>query len=131
MKIDNIRLLVTKFDESYSFYEDKLGLKATWGKPGDIYAHFQFDGGGDLAIFKRELMAQSVDRSDLPTFAKSQDRAALILKVKDVDKTYDSLKKKEVKFENAPTDNSEWGIRVAHLRDPDDNLIEIMSDLKK
>jgi hypothetical protein len=30
-----------------------------------------------------------------------------------------------------PKDMSDWGIRVFHLRDPDGNLLEIFSELKK
>ena len=31
----------------------------------------------------------------------------------------------------APTDMPQWGIRTAHLRDPDGNLIEAFSHLPK
>jgi len=33
-------------------------------------------------------------------------------------------------FETEPTDRSVWGIRTAHFRDPDGNLIEINHALK-
>ncbi|MFV9644620.1 MAG: VOC family protein, partial [Desulfobacterales bacterium] len=45
--------------------------------------------------------------------------------VPNVDKATQELKAKGVVFETEPTDRSVWGIRTAHFRDPDGNLIEI------
>ena len=41
-RFDNVRLLVTRFDETYAFYQGVLDLKPTWGKPGDNYARSRF-----------------------------------------------------------------------------------------
>ncbi|MFP3675182.1 VOC family protein, partial [Bacillus sp. SIMBA_031] len=46
-------------------------------------------------------------------------------KVEDVDKTYDYLHKQGIKCVNEPHDRQEWRARIAHFRDPDNNLIEI------
>src|SRR5215831_121269 len=66
IKFDNMRLLVTRFDETYTFYRDVLGLKPTWGKPGENYASFAFPGGGEIAIFRRSLMADAVGTAGRP-----------------------------------------------------------------
>ncbi len=65
-KFDNVRLLVTRFDETLAFYHDALGLTLTWGAPGGNYASFAFPGGGQLALFRRGLMAEAVGASARP-----------------------------------------------------------------
>ena len=50
LKLDNVRLLVTKFDETFAFYRDVVGLKPTSGKPGDNYASFVFADGAQIAL---------------------------------------------------------------------------------
>ena len=130
LKFDNMRLLVTRFDEAYAFYKDVLGLKPTWGKPGENYASFAFPGGGEIAIFRRSLMADAVGTAPRPSTRAEQDTAALILTVDDVDAFYARLKG-AVEFTNAPGDRPAWGIRAAHFRDPDGNLIEVFSPMKK
>ena len=130
LKFDNVRLLVNRFDETYAFYRDVLGLKPTWGKPGENYASFGFPGGGEIAIFRRSLMADAVGTSARPSTRQEQDTAAVILRVDDVDALYARLKG-TVDFASAPTDRAAWGIRAAHFRDPDGNLIEVFSAIKK
>ena len=46
-----------------------------------------------------------------------------------VDDTYVALKEKGVIFVNEPTNMPDWGMRTVHLRDPEDNLIELFSPL--
>jgi catechol 2,3-dioxygenase-like lactoylglutathione lyase family enzyme len=131
LKFDNVRLLVTRFDETYVFYRDVLGLKATWGKPGENYASFAFPGGGEIAIFRRSLMADAVGTTAQPATRHEQDTAAVILSVDDVDPLYPRLKSAGVQFVDAPKNQDGWGIRAMHFRDPDGNLIEVFSPLKK
>jgi len=50
--------------------------------------------------------------------------------VANVDETYQGFLAKGVDFINQPTDMPEWGMRVVHLRDPEDNLIELFTPLK-
>ena len=130
LKFDNMRLLVTRFDETYAFYKDVLGLRPTWGKPGENYASFAFPGGGEIAIFRRSMMADAVGTAARPSTRQEQDTAVLILTVDDVDALYARLKG-TVEFTTAPTDRASWGIRAAHFRDPDGNLIEVFSPLRK
>jgi len=130
LKFDNMRLLVTRFDETYAFYKEVLGLKATWGKPGENYASFAFPGGGEIAIFRRSMMADAVGTAARPSTRQEQDTAVLILTVDDVDALYARLKR-AVEFANAPSDRPAWGIRAAHFRDPDGNLIEVFSPIRK
>jgi catechol 2,3-dioxygenase-like lactoylglutathione lyase family enzyme len=122
------RLLVADFRASFLFYRDVLGFTPTWGNEEDVYADFE-TGGTTLALFRRDLMAQTVGTSEKPAVVDSQDKIALIFTVEDVDATYTQLQTKGIAFVTAPRDRAEWGIRTAHFRDPDGNLLEIFSPL--
>ena len=54
---------------------------------------------------------------------------ALVFFVGDVDVACFKLKKRGVAFVTEPFDRPDWGIRVAHFRDPNGNLIEINGEL--
>lgn len=121
------RLLVLDFPACLHFYNEILGFKVTWDD-GD-YASFS-DGELRLAIFKRQMMAEALDRSGKPLKADTQDTAVLVFEVGDVDSEYHELRDRGVVFEKAPQNFPGWGIRAAYFRDPDGNLIEINSGLK-
>lgn len=59
----------------------------------------------------------------------AQDRAVIVLQVDNVDEVYLSLGKKGVNFLAEPKSMLDWGIRALHFRDPEDNLIELYSEL--
>jgi len=131
LKFDNIRLLVTRFDDAFAFYRDVLSLTPTSGGPGENYASFTLPGGGQLALFKRELMAAAVGAADKPVARTGQDTVALVFSVADVDAAYARLSARGVRFASTPESRQAWGIRTAHFRDPDGNLIELYSPLRK
>jgi lactoylglutathione lyase len=56
------------------------------------------------------------------------NEVALIFAVDDVDETFHSLKEK-IEFITEPHDREDWGIRVAHFRDPNGTLIEINKNI--
>jgi predicted enzyme related to lactoylglutathione lyase len=71
-------------------------------------------------------MAQAVGAEDLPKEASpSQDRVALIFSVDDLDASVAKMEPHGVALVATPQDRPGWGIRTAHLRDPDENLIEL------
>jgi hypothetical protein len=49
--------------------------------------------------------------------------------VEDLDATVKKLRERGAQFVTEPKDQPNWGIRTAHLRDPDGNLIEINSPM--
>ncbi|MBA3430350.1 MAG: VOC family protein, partial [Actinobacteria bacterium] len=46
-----------------------------------------------------------------------------------VDSAYEALTSRGAQFVTQPHDQEAWVIRVAHLRDPDGNLVEIYAPL--
>lgn len=124
-----LRLLVKDFDASFRFYSEKLGLRVVWGKVGDVYASFDNGNSGEIGIFKSDLMATVVGNIEKQHPNNCREKIAIILKVNSVDDVYNELTKKGVCFINEPCDIVAWGMRVVHLRDTEDNLIEYCSEL--
>jgi lactoylglutathione lyase len=129
LKLDNTRLLVSKFDECFRFYRDVMGFKVTWGDEGSGYAAFKTSGSARLSIFNRGEQAKTLGTADLPFDAKAQDRFVLVLRSRNVDKRLKRMKGKCMEPIVGPADYPDWGIRAAYIRDPDGNLIEIHSPL--
>ena len=130
MKLNNIRLMVRDFDSCIRFYKKTLGLECVHGDVGEVYASFNIGIPGGLALFKSELMNMALGISAMENRRGSNDQFALILEVDDVDASFEDLKKKGIDFITVPMDMDDWGIRVAHFRDPESNLIEIYTELK-
>ncbi|MDR0143287.1 VOC family protein [Bacillus sp. JHAA] len=124
MKLLQIRLLVNDFKKSVEFYKDSLGLPISWLEKEMEYALFD-NGETKIELLSRENMAEIVGEERKSLDGDAQSRFLLQFKVEDVDKTYDYLHKQGIKCVNEPHDRQEWRARVAHFRDPDDNLIEI------
>lgn len=129
LDLNNVRLLVDDFDESFRFYAETLGLKVTWGKPGACYASFDIGLPSGLALFRADLMAEALGDAATALPEARRGKAVLVLKVEDVDETYGLLSRRGVVFLDEPRDMSAWGIRAAHFRDPEGNLLEIYTDL--
>ncbi|MGA7733496.1 MAG: VOC family protein [Chloroflexia bacterium] len=129
MKLTYVRLLASDFAASFRFYRDVMGFKAIWGSEEEG-GYGEFDVGGEscrLSIFDRTAMSVELGTTDLPMPAMSQDRVALIFGVDNVDTAYLELRDRGADFVTNPTSHPDWGIRTAHLRDPDGNLVEINS----
>nr|MDH3099895.1 VOC family protein [Bacillus velezensis]WGE01128.1 VOC family protein [Bacillus velezensis] len=124
MKLPQIRLLVNDFKKSVEFYKDLLGLPISWLEKEMEYALFD-NGETKIELLSRENMAEIVGEERKSLDGDAQSRFLLQFKVEDVDKTYDYLHKQGIKCVNEPHDRQEWRARVAHFRDPDNNLIEI------
>lgn len=95
---------------------------------GEVYAEFKC-GESIIGLFRRDFMAGIVGAGHLPAQAAAQDAVALVLAVKDVDAAAAELQARGAHFVTEPHDQVEWFLRVAHLRDPDGNLIEINTPL--
>lgn len=122
-----IRLLVDGFRDGLRFYRDTLGMKVL---RGDLDSHYaEFEGMGvRLALFQRSAMSEAIG-IELPK--NGQGQVALVLEVGDVDQAFKELEGRGVEFIMAPRTHADWGVRAAHLRDPNGNLIEINQRLEK
>lgn len=134
MELSNVRILVNDFDKCFKFYSEQLGLRVTWGKIGGDYASFDVGLKASemgLSIFKSDLMAKAIGNTEKSLPIDGREKIAIILKVENVDKSYKELLTKGISFICEPRDFTGWGMRAVHLRDPEDNLIEIWSELAK
>jgi lactoylglutathione lyase len=122
MRLTHARLLVDDLGPCFRFYRDVVGLEATWGDEDGGYADFDA-GGATVALFVRSGME---GRADLRA---PGDAAMLVFEVEDVDAVAARVREHGVALEGDPHDESEWGIRVAHFRDPAGNLVEVNQPL--
>ncbi|MFB7178813.1 VOC family protein [Streptomyces sp. NPDC056257] len=124
------RLLVTRFGESFRFYDSLLpaltGATRTRGDAEGPYASWDVDGQGALALFDRTAMAATVPSLRAPG---PGDRTVLVSRVPDVDAAYAACLAHGATPAGAPADRPEWGpnLRSAHVRDPEGNLWELQS----
>jgi catechol 2,3-dioxygenase-like lactoylglutathione lyase family enzyme len=118
MRLSQVRLLTDDPAGTFRFLQG-LGLEVTFGAEGDSYASFRA-GAGTLALFKRSEQGETVGLR-LPG-----DSALLVLEVDDVDAEAERLGEWLVQ---EPVDRREWGGRVAYLREPGGNLVELFQSI--
>lgn len=126
MQLTEFRLLVDDFPGCFRFYRDVMGFHPTMGEDDEQYAAFEIGAANvNLAIFKRALMAAAIGATNAADAAGGTDRVTFNLMVDDLDATMRELQGRGAVFVAGPTDQPVWGMRVAHLRDPDGTLIEL------
>lgn len=127
LKISPIRLFVPSVRDSFLFYRDILGLQVLHGTEETPYAEFLT---GDIRLaLEPPLTGDGLAAMDRRHEFCASDRMAVIIKVDDVDAAYKELRDKKIPFVKEPHDTPEWGHRVAYLRDPAGNLIELNAGL--
>lgn len=130
MKFSNVRLLVKNYKKCYKFYTEQLGFEPLWGDENGCYASFKVANGIEgFAIFVSDLMAPAVGNVEKSQPIGGREKSMVVFEVENVDDTYQVLLAKGVSFINKPTDMPDWGMRVVHLRDPEENLIELFTPL--
>ncbi len=103
----------------FRFYREVLALTPQSNRASGPYEKFSFaDGGSALALQTVAHAGESVTMN-----AGVGDRAILAVKVKDLDATLADLTSRGAKVVAPPS--TLWGrMKVAHVRDPEENLIE-------
>jgi catechol 2,3-dioxygenase-like lactoylglutathione lyase family enzyme len=129
-KYEYTRLLVSNFKACFLFYRDIMGFQAGFGTEDDTYADF-ITGSVTIALFDKNEMSAAVGTSQYPANLNGQDKTCLVFAVENVDSASNQLITKGVDLVVEATDHTDWGIRTAHFRDPDGNLIEINQPLPK
>lgn len=126
MELTHTRLLVDNYKECFFFYRDVLGFQVSWGNENSNYVDFKFNS-CTLGLFERKQMIEAIG-VEYSTVIDKVDKTALIFKVNSVEEKYQELKGK-VNFITEPTEQRDWGIKVAHFRDPAGSLIEIYENI--
>ncbi|WP_295935454.1 VOC family protein [uncultured Alistipes sp.] len=130
MKFNNVRLLVKDYRKCFVFYTEKLGFEPLWDVE-DCYGAFKVaEGIEGLAIFTSDFMAPVVGNADKEQPVGMRDKSLISFEVENVNEAFQALRTKGVVFVNEPIDIPGWGMRVVHLRDPEENLIELFTPLK-
>jgi len=102
-RVNHITLPVSDLKSAAAFYESVLSLKKTGEWPN--YVEFEV-GGIELGL-------------------EQNGKLEIFLLVENVDKVYQDLKEKGVKFATQPKDQH-WGGRTAALVDPDGNMFTLV-----
>ncbi|MFE7114144.1 VOC family protein [Streptomyces sp. NPDC057654] len=123
MELTQIRLLVSDFPRVYRFYRDVLGLKPQFEAETGPYAKFTPDTGQTgIALQDRTRMAGVLER--LGAAAPEGYRALVVLRVEDLNAAHAEFTSRGAEFSGAPAPMGDR-MRVAYLRDPEGNLIEL------
>jgi predicted enzyme related to lactoylglutathione lyase len=128
MRSTHIRLLVDDYAGMLGFYSKVMGFPVRLEAPPDDpdYAEFETEP-AVLSIYLRGLMNDAVGGG---VMSGAGDASVLIFAVDDVDEEVRRLTDLGVEMVSEPQDQEAWGLRVAHLRDPEENLIELNKPLE-
>lgn len=113
--VSAVRVFVSDIDRARGFYEQTLGLSLRDPVAGALL----FDGGGCT------LIIEPCDRSDPETSDLVGRFTAISLEVPDIEAAYAALDERGVLFDGPP-EPQDWGGRLVHFRDPDDNVLTLV-----
>lgn len=124
MELVQIRLVVDDFGSMFRFYRDVLGFKPQVDDDRGPYGKLSPpSGAAAIALQSRAHLEETLPalaRGAAPSF----DKALIALKVDDVESTLATLRVRGANPLAEPT--VQWGrMKVAYLRDPEQNLIEL------
>ncbi len=118
------RLHVKDFQACHNFYQNILGLEATFTSEIDSYVELT-DGKVKLTLLNQNKIKEYLGTKTNFLFEPESDRIALSFQVEDVDRACQYLKEKGVEIVSPPWNVIDWGIKLALVRDPEGNLIEM------
>lgn len=121
MELAQVRLVVTDFGKVFRFYRDVLGLKPQVDDDRGPYGKLSLPiGNAAIALQSRAHLLDT-----FPSLADGiGDRAVIAIRVDDLDATVSTLRERGATFVTEPT--TAWGrLKLVHLRDPEQNLIEL------
>ncbi len=112
-----VRVFVTDWDRAVRFYTETLGMAATF-RNDEI-------GWAQLATGEGQLSLERAAEEDAEARDLVGRFVGVSLAVSDLDATYRSLVERGVEFLEAP-ERQPWGGVLAHLRDPDGNVLTLL-----
>lgn len=122
MELAQVRLLVTDFAACYRFYADVLGLKPQSGAAGGPYEKFSpHAGSAGIALQDRAMMAAVLAEAGE---SATGHRSLVVLRVDDLDAYCAAITSRGATLLHGPAPMTDR-MRVAHLTDPEGNLVEL------
>ncbi|MEV2212528.1 VOC family protein [Streptomyces sp. NPDC050997] len=122
MELAQVRLLVTDFAACYGFYVEVLGLKPQSGAADGPYEKFSAaTGAAGIALQDRSVMAEVL--GELGETATGH-RSLVVLRVDDLDTYCEQITARGADLLHGPSPMTDR-MRVAHLKDPEGNLVEL------
>ncbi|MFF0017003.1 VOC family protein [Streptomyces sp. NPDC005374] len=122
MELAQVRLLVSDFAACYHFYAEVLGLKPQSGAVGGPYEKFSpATGSAGIALQDRSMMAEVL--GELGDTATGH-RSLVVLRVDELDAYCEQITGRGAVLLHGPAAMTDR-MRVAHLKDPEGNLVEL------
>ncbi|WP_367323140.1 VOC family protein [Streptomyces sp. HUAS ZL42] len=122
MELAQVRLLVTDFAACYHFYAEVLGLKPQSGATSGPYEKFSpATGAAGIALQDRSMMAEVL--GELGDSATGH-RSLVVLRVDHLDTYCEEIAGRGAALIHGPAPMTDR-MRVAHLKDPEGNLVEL------
>jgi predicted enzyme related to lactoylglutathione lyase len=122
VELAQVRLLVTDFAACYHFYGEVLGLKPQSGAVDGPYEKFSpAVGSAGIALQDRSMMAEVLD--ELGDTVNGH-RSLVVLRVEALDAYCEEITLRGATVLHGPVSLTDR-LRVAHLKDPEGNLVEL------
>ncbi|MGV9272197.1 VOC family protein [Streptomyces griseosporeus] len=122
MELAQVRLLVTDFAACYRFYGEVLGLRPQSGASAGPYEKFSpAVGSAGIALQDRGMMASVLGELGA---AATGYRSLVVLRVDDLDAYCEEIVGRGAVLVHGPAAMTDR-MRVAHLKDPEGNLVEL------
>jgi predicted enzyme related to lactoylglutathione lyase len=118
------RLYVKDCQASYKFYHDILGLEATFISELDTYIELT-NGKVKLTLLNQDKIKEYLGTHTSFSFEQPSDRISFSFQVEDVEQACQYLKEQGVEIISPPWNVIDWGMKLALIRDPEGNLIEL------
>ena len=115
---------VKDYQACYQFYHDILGLEATFTSEIDNYVELT-DGKVKLTLLNQNKIKEYLGTKTKFDFEQKSDRIALSFQVQDVEQACQYLKEQGVEIISPPWNVIDWGMKLALIRDPEGNMIEL------
>jgi catechol 2,3-dioxygenase-like lactoylglutathione lyase family enzyme len=122
-----VTTLVEDHKKCVEFYAEKLGFPINYNEAG--YASFDVSAPIEFSLMESHYQAATLGNANKPMPTNCREKSLISFYTENVDETYKALLAKGVIFVNKPIDMPDWGMRVVHLRDPEENLIELYTPL--